>query len=523
MRTTTRRVAALVAVPALALGVVSGFGPAAQAAQLPAVTGADPAPAASAAAYLAAQPGANGLITTYFEGTGYPDAGLTVDAALALHAVGGQAAKVATMAAAVEADTYPAGSAGAAAKFTTMEYELGRTSAALPTAVSKVNSSISGGRLTDPDDPATTYDDDFNSPLTQSFAVNALHDAGAANAGAALTYLLSQQCAAGFVAASFPAKAATDQSCDAATTKTPSIDNTALTVINLQDQKATPAVATAITKALDWLVSQQAANGSFASGNANSTGLAGWALGVGGRADKAATAASWLRGQQLANAGSCVKYAAKDNGAITLDTLGLTNAAAGPLSNDANSVATRATAQALPALLWASGGATAGDTKLVGTEFAKAGTTQVVEVTGAPGNTLCVTNAGTASRVVLPASGKLNVPVVLPATTADVTVSTVDAGGETDTVTISGLAKAKLKVKSPKRVERGDKFRVKVKGLADGESVILKYRGKKVVKTANAKGVVKVKLKARKLGTSKVKVRGEFGFRKGAVKVTVTR
>jgi len=52
---------------------------------------------------------------------------------------------------------------------------------------------------------------------------------------------------------------------------------------------------------------------------------------------------------------------------------------------------------------------------------------------------------------------------------------------------------------------------------------VVKYRGKKTTLTANAKGVVKLKLKATKLGTSTVKFTGEFGNRQGKVKVTVVK
>ncbi len=147
-----------------------------------------------------------------------------------------------------------------------------------------------------------------------------------------------------------------------------------------------------------------------------------------------------------------------------------------------------------------------------------------MKVAGAPGNTLCVSVPGAnPTRVVLPASGEASVPVTLPAATTTVTVSTVDAGGETDAVSFTGLAATKLKAKGPKKVELGTKFKVKVTGLAAGETVVVKYRGKKKEAVANAKGKAKVKLKATKLGKSKVKFTGQLGTRKGKKTVTVTR
>ena len=63
-----------------------------------------------------------------------------------------------------------------------------------------------------------------------------------------------------------------------------------------------PAVAAALDQGDDWLSRQQAADGSFGGGtsqtpNTNSTGLAGWALGVSGARRRRAKAASgWVRG-----------------------------------------------------------------------------------------------------------------------------------------------------------------------------------------------------------------------------------
>ena len=318
----------IAAVTGSALALSLALVPSAQAAPVPAPAGADPAPAARAAAYLAAQPQPNNIIKTFYEfppGTfdSYDDYGLTIDAASALDAVGGNTAKVAAMTTALEANigNYVFGG-GTAAKMSSFLLSQGRTGVAVDDLVADLEDHIetaapNTGRLVDPEDPMTPWDDDFNSPLTQAYAVSALNNAGSSLAGSALTFHLAQQCTAGFFRASFSAKADADQSCNGAVGPTPSVDTTGLTVILLQDQKSKPVVSAAITKALDWLVSQQAANGSFSSGNANATGLAGWALGISGRTAAAAKAAGWLRAHQLANAGTCTPYAAKDNGAVT--------------------------------------------------------------------------------------------------------------------------------------------------------------------------------------------------------------
>ena len=322
------------------------------------------------------------------------DYGLTIDAAWAIDAVGGPAAKVVAMADALEANIgdYSSFGGGATAKAAAFLLSQGRNDATvsgLITSLEDDHISTSGpttGRLVD-----ASFD--FETPLTQSFAVAALNNAGSDLANSVLSFLLKQQCTAGFFRPSFSDQGCSGPDLQRDAGRPGSLDTTGLAVLMLQDQKSKPAVSAAITKALDWLVSQQAANGSFNSGNANSTGLAGWALGVSGRTTAAAKAAQWLRGQQLANAGSCLKYAAKDNGAITLDSLGLANAATGPLSQVDSDVVTRATAQSLPALLWAPGGSAAGASTLTGpTGFVPAGSAQSVSVAGAPGNTVCVTH-----------------------------------------------------------------------------------------------------------------------------------
>ena len=454
----TTLVRGIAAATGSALALSLALAPSAQAAPIPAPAGADPAPAARAAAYLAAQPQPNNIIKTYFEfppGTfdSYDDYGLTIDAGYALDAVGGNTAKVTAMTTALEANigNYAFGG-GSRAKLSSFLLSQGRTSAAVNNLVTDLATHIEDdtpntGRLTDPDDPMTPWDDDFNSPLTQAYAVSALNNAGSPLAGSVLTFHLAQQCTAGFFRTSFSAKDAVDQSCDAAVGPTPSVDTTGLTVILLQDQKSKPVVSAAITKALDWLVSQQAANGSFSSGNANATGLAGWALGVSGRTAAAAKAAGWLRAHQLANAGACTPYAAKDNGAVARRPRASPTPPPHPTDDVENSVTTRATSQALPALLWAPGGADAGATTLTGpTGFVPAGSVQNVAALRSPGNTLCVTKGGTPTRVVLDAAGAATVPVTLGAETSTVTVSTVDAGGETDSLSIHGLASTTLKV-----------------------------------------------------------------------------
>ncbi|SDC70907.1 prenyltransferase/squalene oxidase repeat-containing protein [Nocardioides lianchengensis] len=527
-RTTARGTAAVTgAVLALGLGLSA---PGAQAAPIPAPAGSDPAPAAAGARYLAAQPGADSLVKTFYvypEGNppqSYTDYGLTVDLGFALDAVGSQGAKLTAVTDALVANigNY-AFSGGARAKLASFLVAQGRTGASITELVTALEGNVSEeagivGRLVDADP------NDYNSPLTQAYAASALDLAGSDEAAAARTFLLAQQCDEGFFRQDFSAKDAADQTCDGAATTTPSVDSTGLAVLMLQSQKDEPVVAAAIESAVAWLISQQADNGSFG-GNANSTGLAGWAMGVAGATDYAADAASWLRAHQLANAGACVPFATKDSGAVTLDDLGFANAKAGALDAVDNSVATRASTQAVPALLWADGGNAMGKPSVDATaKLVRAGSQQPVTLTGAPGDTLCVSAAGARTLVTLPATGTARSTVTLPARTARTAVSVVDAGGQTASVTIRGLAGLKVRFATATKVRKGKRVVVKVRGLAAGESITVAFRGKKVVTTkANASGRKTVRFRATKLGRAKLVVRGEFANRRGTKVVTVTR
>ncbi|QCW50015.1 terpene cyclase/mutase family protein [Nocardioides dongxiaopingii] len=525
------RGAAVLAGSTLALSLSLSV-PSAQADVVPAPAGADPGPAAGAAAFLAAQPGADGIIKTFYEfppGTfdSYVDYGLTVDAGYALDAVGGQGPALTAMTDALQAGigSY-ATSGGARAKLSSFLLSQGRTGAAVDALVDDLEDDIATsapltGRLVDPDP------NDYNTPLTQAYAVSALHDAGSSLAAPALDFALAQQCAEGFFRSSFADKSAADQSCDANPSASGSVDTTALTVLMLQDQKSAPAVQASITEALDWLEDHQAPDGSFSSGNANATGLAGWALGVSGRTAPAQQAAGWLRAHQLVNAGSCAPYAAATNGAVVLDDLGLLNASSGPLDQVDNSVATRATTQALPALLWAAGGRKAGASTLTGTtSYVADKSKQTVTIQGAPGNTLCVKPGGKAAqRVVLGADGRASVAVTLPQGTRRTVVSSVDAAGRTATTTFRALGATQLRVDAPKNVKRGARAGVKVTKLAAGEKVKVSFRGKVVARgTANARGVFRTKIVAKgKPGKVRVKVVGQLADRRGSTAILVKR
>ena len=164
------------------------------------------------------------------------------------------------------------------------------------------------GRIQDAYDPTSEFGGDFANVIGQAYAAQALSDAKSAAAAPVARFLLEQQCSDGFFRLSFTGdKAAADQSCDGAAKaeRTPDTDATAIAVLALQHVKGAKAKG-AVKKAVAWLVDVQGADGSFGGGkstkdaNANSTGLAGWALGATGATEPAARAAAWVRNLQVA-------------------------------------------------------------------------------------------------------------------------------------------------------------------------------------------------------------------------------
>lgn len=303
----------------------------------------------------------------------YDDLGLSADVAFALDAVGGQDATVTQIVDAVEPDAeawvggYTPGRvyAGSLAKMVSVVQAADQDPETYngTDQVSRLEGLVSStpplvGRLEDAGvvvgDP---YDADYVNVIGQSFAVRALTVAGSSRAADATGFLLDQQCNAGFFRASLTAdKASVGQGCVDGT-HTGSIDTTALAIINLLD---TPGASTtakgAAALAATWLKGQQAADGSFTAGgpegyNANSTGLAAWALAEAGHDGAATKAATWLRGLQVADLAPCVTTLAPENGAIVYKAEDLTaGRAAGALSVPVRERTRRATAQALPAL-----------------------------------------------------------------------------------------------------------------------------------------------------------------------------
>jgi hypothetical protein len=389
----------------------------------------------------------------------YDDLGLSADIAFALDAVGGQDATVTDIVDAIEPDVeswVTAGTparvyAGSLAKMVSVVQASGQDPESFngTDQVSRLEDRVSSsapltGRLEDAGvDPNVSWDADFVNVIGQSFAARALAAAGSPRADDATTFLLEQQCAEGFFRATLTTdKSSLEQGCVSGT-HTGSVDTTALAVINILD---TPGASTAATdaaaEAATWLEGQQAADGSFTAGgtegyNANSTGLAGWALAEAGRAAGATKAASWLRGLQVADLAPCAAALASDNGAVLLkaDEVPAVRKA-GSIDVATRERARRATAQALPALANVPAGSAV---SLSAPTTAVENSTVTVTVTGlGAGEPACVSLGGTATSIT-GTGAPVTATFTLPAGAATRTFSLAVLGG-TSTATTSVTA-----------------------------------------------------------------------------------
>ncbi|WP_122817015.1 prenyltransferase/squalene oxidase repeat-containing protein [Nocardioides pantholopis] len=493
----------------------------------------DPRSAALSARWLVGEIQADGLLhtTSEYAGERYegPSYGGSIDAANALRAVGGHQATVARITDAIGASiaAYAAPTAtdvysGSAAKALALLVDEGRTP---PTVrggtdlLELVEGTVStepglAGRLQDAYDPTSEWAADYANTIGQAFAARALTQTGSGLADEVTGYLLDQQCGAGFFRLYFAEKTAADQTCDGADPALPTdqaADTTALVALQLADLAGNDAeIAGALDRAEAWLLAQQRPDGSFADPqngvNANTTGLAGWALDVLG-ADAAATrAATWLRARQLA--GECEPGLAREAGAVAYDDAGISAARTYGLADPLDRTPwVGATVQALPALL-AAPAPTAARSIAAPRGYVRAGSRQVLTVRGlAAGERACVTGAG---RVAVLGSGAAaKVRVTVPGGTRNRTVRVSTADGSATTA-VQALGRKRLQVALRVRAVRpGGRQVVTVRGLAPRESVRVALRGRVV-----AKG------RATRAGTFRDATR--VGARRGAVKVRVT-
>ncbi|WP_282204576.1 prenyltransferase/squalene oxidase repeat-containing protein [Kitasatospora fiedleri] len=311
--TVLRRPLRLLAIPALALAATLPAAVPAQAAPVPAGTAAL-RPDAAAAGWLARQLVDGDHFETVFDGTAYPDQGLTIDAVLAF------AASHSSDEAAARATAWlarPENTAGYLGDGTIEAYAGATAKLLLAAEVRGVNPAAFGGvdlpaRLRSLQTPSGRFSDrsqwgDYSNSFGQSLAVIALTRTPAGAPAAAVDFLAGSQCADGGFPVSFG---------QAACTADP--DATALAV---QALAATGRAAKAAA-GLNWLSAHQNADGGFAAAgaaasNANSTGLATESLLSSGRL--VAGLKGWgalVKLQQGCAAGSAVR------GAVAYDATG---------------------------------------------------------------------------------------------------------------------------------------------------------------------------------------------------------
>ncbi|MGW4892880.1 peptidase [Kitasatospora sp. NPDC004240] len=322
------RTLGLLAIPALVLGAVLPASTVAAAQEQGAGTGTTYRPDAAAAGWLAGQLVGGDHFESVFDGTAYPDQGLTIDAVLAFAASGtaDQAAARATawlarpeILSGYLGDGTTEAYAGATAKLLLAVEVRGENPAAfggvdLPARLRSLLAA--DGRFSD-----RSQWGDYSNAFGQSLALIALKRTPGGAPAAAVDFLANSQCADGGYPVAFG---------QAACTSDP--DATALAV---QALAATGRTAKA-QAGLGWLTAHQGADGGFAAAgaaasNANSTGLATEALLSGGR--YGAGLKGWSRlvkFQQGCSADPAVR------GAVAYDANGF-NAATAP----------RATAQAV--------------------------------------------------------------------------------------------------------------------------------------------------------------------------------
>lgn len=275
----------------------------------------------------------------------FDDYGTTADVGIALAAIAGHDDEVGKIAATVgkaKRSYISPGygtllSAGAVAKLIVLDQAAHTDPGTLVTELDGLVGK--SGRLADKLDPKNEKAADYANVIVQSLGVRALEGAGDPKAADVTAYLLTQQCGDGGFPVYFTS--GTKASC------TSDVDATAFAILALEKATSRSGASGAETKALTWLASQQAGDGSFkasqpAVANANSTGMAGWALGTAGQTDAAAKAATWLARHQLTSG--------HDRGAVAYDDAAMKP---GKVSVKTAGQFRSATSQALVALSWA--------------------------------------------------------------------------------------------------------------------------------------------------------------------------
>ena len=297
----------------------------------------------------------------------YTDHGLTLDVYYAFGQLDAKAPKRAAILDALEpvmhdyVDAYGTRYAGAIGKLLTAVEAAGRNPRTY--GDEDLVAGLEALVVTAGDETGRAKDDgdfgDSSNTFGQAYVATALAGANSSLADEATTFLLKQQCAAGFFRENMESS---DFTCDsgAAGESTPSVDATATAALAALDlafdgpQQTRAAASQAFQDALSWLASKQKADGSFVGNgtrNTNSTGLAASVLAAGGKGRKAARAAEWI--QQFQVTKRMVRTAgfkADDLGAVAYDAAAFKAGEKKGITRGARYEWRRATAQAAPAL-----------------------------------------------------------------------------------------------------------------------------------------------------------------------------
>ena len=412
----------------------------------------DPTPARFGSGWLVGEL-TGGLI--HNEQFDFDDYGLSIDVALGIDEVGGRETNVQQITTAVAAGvrTYVTGAgfgepndryAGATGKSIVLAQAAGRDPRAFGgvNLVARLNSLTStepaiDGRIFDTDNGVPDYR--FANTIGQAFAAGGLSAADSPRAADATNFLLQQQCSEGYFRLLFAAPDAADQTCEgsqAAGNSPADTDATAMALIQLAPQVTTsPRVAAAVDAAEAWLLGAQRADGSFGGGtateapNTNSTGLAGWALSLVGRLGRANAAGTWIRRHQAQDTRPCVTGLTPEHGAVAYDATARDTARSDGITTATSDQFRRASAQALPALAFAPGAASA--YQVTGpTGFVRPGSLQTLRIGGlAPAERACFV-APTGARAVIVGTGQvLQRTVRVPARVGDFTWSVTSLDG----------------------------------------------------------------------------------------------
>lgn len=494
----------------------------------------DPAPVGQGTSWLTSQL-TNGIV--HNDQYGFDDLGLSADIAIALHAIDKTSPTVAEIAEAVEPkaasdwyqSTYDGVTTtygGSVAKAAVLAHAGGKDMMSydgvnLVTLLEGLvaDSGPAKGRVGNEND---SYGD--ANVIGQAYTVEALHTAGSDEADAALDYLADQQCPSGFFRLDFTkSTTAADQTCKggrASGASDPNADVTAIALLALlpQADNSTRA-ARAIGRGEAWLMSRQAADGSFGGGatteaaNVNSTGLAGWALGELGDVRAAEQAAIWVRRHQVAPITSCPTKLDSQQGAVAYDGSTLAAGRKNGITVASQDQWRRAGAQSIPVLQWAPAGAA--HLKVKATKgYVRAGKAVKVSISGVgAGTTVCLIGGGHQVLASAGQDGLVGTRVTAPAGTARRSLTVTD-GTATAATSIDVLGAKKLHPKLTKKfVKRTKAAKVVVKGLAPRETVRIRWHGHVVAKGTAGKGgnfIADFRV-GKKLGSAKVKVTGQFG------------